>query len=50
MAEERERVTPGELTRWLLMALLIAAGLGLYVVVGVDTEPVARPAVLEGPP
>jgi hypothetical protein len=50
MAEERERVARGELTRWLLMGLLIAVGLGLYLVVGVEIEPVARPAVLEDAP
>ena len=47
MGEERERVTPGELVRWLVFGLVILGGLGLYLGVGIGVEPVARPAVIE---
>jgi hypothetical protein len=50
MAEEREHVAPGHLFRWLLMGLVIAIGIGLYLGLGLDIEPVARPAVLENVP
>jgi hypothetical protein len=47
MAEEREQVTSGELARWLVLGLAVLAGLGLYLAIGRDLDPVARPAVLE---
>jgi hypothetical protein len=50
MGEEREHVAPGDLVRWLLMGLVVAIGIGLYLVVGADTPTVAQPAVLENAP
>jgi len=44
MADEREEVTLRGLSRWLVMALLILAGLGLYFVVGRNA-----PSVVEAP-
>jgi hypothetical protein len=37
------------LGRWILVALLLLAGLALYFVYGPISEPPARPAVHEGP-
>lgn len=36
--------------RWVLPALLILAGLGLFFWLGPGTEPVARPSTLQGQP
>lgn len=37
-------------TRWLLPAVLVVLGLGLFFALGSRTEPVARPATLEVAP
>ena len=50
MPEEREHVARGDLVRWLLMGLVVGIGIGLYLIVGADTPPVAQPAVLEDAP
>jgi hypothetical protein len=47
MAEEREQVASRELARWLVLGAAVLIGLGLYLVLGDEVEPVARPAVLE---
>ena len=47
MAEEREHVTSAELARWLLLGVVILIGIGLYLGLGIDVDPVARPALLE---
>jgi hypothetical protein len=48
MAEEREHVASARLAGWLLLGIGIVVGIGLYFTIGLDVEPVARPAVLEG--
>ena len=50
MAEERERVAPGDLARWVVLGLVVVVGLALYLMTGIDAEPVARPHVLEAEP
>jgi hypothetical protein len=47
MAEEREHVTSAELARWLVLGVVVLIGVGLYLGLGPDVDPVARPAVLE---
>jgi hypothetical protein len=47
MAEEREHVTSAELARWLVLGAVILIGIGLYLGLGLDVDPVARPAVVE---
>jgi hypothetical protein len=47
MAEEREQVTSGELARWLVFGVAILIGVGLYLALGAEVEPVAPPVVLE---
>jgi hypothetical protein len=50
MADEREQVPTGELARWLVLGVAVLIGLGLYLVLGRDLEPVAPPAVVEEAP
>jgi len=50
MADEREEVSLRELSRWLVLALFVLAGVGLYLVVGRDTPPVVPAAVGESGP
>lgn len=50
MAEEREHVMSAELARWLALGVVVLVGIGLYLLVGLEVEPVARPAVLEAAP
>ena len=45
MTEEREEVTLGGLTRWLVIAALVLAGVALYFVYGRDATPVV-PSVM----
>jgi hypothetical protein len=40
-------VTSAELARWLVLGVLILMGIGLYLGLGLDVYPVARPPVLE---
>ena len=47
MAEEREEVSLGALSRWLVFALFVLGGIALYFVVGRDAAPVAPATVLE---
>jgi len=47
MADEREQVTRGEVARWLVLGIAVLIGLGLYLGLGRQVEPVARPAVVE---
>jgi hypothetical protein len=47
MADEREEVSLGELSRWLVLALFVLGGVALYFVVGRDASPVAPVTVLE---
>jgi hypothetical protein len=47
MADEREEVTLRGLSRWLLMAVLILAGLGLYFALGRTAQPVVHEPSLE---
>jgi hypothetical protein len=47
MAEEREHVTSAELACWLILGAVILVGIGLYLGLGLEVDPVARPAVLE---
>ena len=50
MAEEREHVTSAEVARWVVLGVAILVGIGLYLIIGVGVDPVARPAVLEAAP
>jgi hypothetical protein len=47
MAEERAEVALPELTRWLVVAALILAGVALYLWLAPRTAPLARPAARE---
>jgi hypothetical protein len=50
MADEREEVTLQALSRWIILALVLLLGLGLYFVVGRHTPPLIQPPELEGGP
>jgi hypothetical protein len=50
MADEREQVPSGELARWLVLGLAVVMGIGLYLIIGRETAPVAPPAVVEEAP
>jgi hypothetical protein len=47
MADEREEVTLRALGRWLVLALVVLTGLGLYVALGRDVTPVVEVPALE---
>lgn len=47
MSEERVEVAASELVRWLAVAVLILAGLGLYVWLAPDAPAIAAPSVRE---
>lgn len=47
MAKERVEISAGEAVRWGVIALLVLAGVGLYLWLGPRTEPIAPPAVRE---
>ena len=39
-----------EVARWVVLGVAILVGIGLYLIIGVGVEPVARPTVLEAAP
>jgi hypothetical protein len=47
MDQERVSLTGSELFRWLFMAALIIAGIGLFFYFAPSTEPVVSPTVQE---
>jgi hypothetical protein len=47
MADEREEVSLRELSRWLVLALVVLGGVTLYFVVGREAPPVVPATVLE---
>jgi hypothetical protein len=47
MAEERVEVTMRGLARWLIVAAVILAGIGLYFAVGRRTAPVVQTPIAE---
>ena len=47
MADERVEVTLQDLGRWLVIAVVVLIGIGLYAVYGRDVEPVVTPAGIE---
>jgi uncharacterized BrkB/YihY/UPF0761 family membrane protein len=47
MDQDRESLTGSELVRWLIMALLIIVGIGLFFYFAPSTEPVVPPTVQE---
>jgi uncharacterized BrkB/YihY/UPF0761 family membrane protein len=47
MDQDRESLTGSELVRWLIMALLIIVGIGLFFYFAPATEPVVPPTVQE---
>lgn len=50
MGQERFEVTPSELSRWLLVGVLIVVGLGLYFGFAQRTPTVVEPSVVEAQP
>jgi hypothetical protein len=48
MSDERVEVPAGAVARWLLVALVILAGIGLFLWNGPATLPIAPPAGWEG--
>jgi hypothetical protein len=47
MDHDRAEVTGSELVRWLIVAALIAAGIGLFFYFAKSTQPVVPPTVEE---
>jgi hypothetical protein len=47
MDEDRVELSGGELFRWLVIAALIIAGIGLFFYFAPSTKPVVRPSVEE---
>lgn len=47
MSDERVSVGFRDLSRWLIVALLLAAGLAAYFVLAPDSDPVMPPATVE---
>ncbi len=47
MADEREEITLRVLSRWLVLALVVLTGLGLYFALGRDLTPVVPAPALE---
>lgn len=43
MADERQEVSGSELARWIIIAVLVAAGLGAALWLAPRTEPIAPP-------
>ncbi len=49
MDQERETISGSELIRWLVLAALIVAGIGLFFRFGPSAHPVVPPTVQETP-
>jgi hypothetical protein len=47
MSDERVSVTFRDLSRWLIVALLLAGGLAAYFMLAADSDPVMPPAMVE---
>lgn len=50
MSDERVSVTFRDLSRWLIVALILVGGLAAYFVLAPDTKPVMPPATVEVEP
>jgi hypothetical protein len=50
MDHERVELSGSELIRWLVVAVLVIAGIGLFFYFAPTTEPVVRPSVEESNP
>jgi hypothetical protein len=48
MAEEREEVTLRALARWLIVVVIVLAGVALYFTVGQGAAPVVPSVMVEG--
>lgn len=50
MSDERVSVTFRDLSRWLVVAVILVAGLAAYFVLAPDSDPVMPPAAVEVAP